>query len=161
MAAEIRTFVDIDATPERVWQVLTDLPDYPRWNPFVTSAAGTFIVGQRLSLRLVPMALVFRLTLRPTVLEVVPHQRLRFRVRLARTGIPGLFDSDQTLTIAPQDGGVRLWEEARFSGLLVPLMTRSLNRDRSGQLSSMNAVLKALIEDPQATGDGPPSPGPG
>jgi uncharacterized protein YndB with AHSA1/START domain len=28
MTAELRTFVDIDGTPERVWQVLTDLPAY-------------------------------------------------------------------------------------------------------------------------------------
>jgi uncharacterized protein YndB with AHSA1/START domain len=36
MPAELTTFVDIDATPERVWQVLTDLPAYAEWNPFIT-----------------------------------------------------------------------------------------------------------------------------
>jgi uncharacterized protein YndB with AHSA1/START domain len=36
MLAELTTFVDIDATPERVWQVLTDLPAYAEWNPFIT-----------------------------------------------------------------------------------------------------------------------------
>jgi uncharacterized protein YndB with AHSA1/START domain len=30
MTAELRTFVEIDATPERAWQVLTDLPAYPQ-----------------------------------------------------------------------------------------------------------------------------------
>ena len=38
MPAELTTFVDIDATPERVWQVLTDLPAYAEWNPFITEA---------------------------------------------------------------------------------------------------------------------------
>ena len=159
MAAEMRTFVDIDAPAERVWEVLTDVPAYPQWNPFVTGAEGTFAVGQRLSLRLPQLAALFRVTLRPTVLEATPYRRLRFRLRLARPGIPGLFDSEQTLTIDPQDGGVRLWEEARFSGLLVPLMTRSLNRDRSQAFLDMNAALKARIEDRQPGGDGDPSPG--
>jgi uncharacterized protein YndB with AHSA1/START domain len=47
MTAELRTFVDIDATPERVWQVLTDLPAYAEWNPFITRAEGTFAEGSR------------------------------------------------------------------------------------------------------------------
>ena len=50
MTAELRTFVDIDATPERVWQVLTDLPAYAEWNPFVTRADGAFVVGSRLAM---------------------------------------------------------------------------------------------------------------
>ena len=146
MAAELRTFVDIDASPERVWDVLTDVPAYPEWNPFIVEAAGTFAVGERLSLRLPRLAAVFRMTLRPTVLEATPHRRLRFRMHMAWPGIPGLFDSEQTVSIAPQDGGVRVWEEARFSGVLVPLMTRSLNRDRSAGFSEMNARLKAHVE---------------
>ena len=146
MAAELRTFVDIDASPERVWDVLTDVPAMPAWNPFVVQAEGTFAVGERLSLRLPRLASVFRVTLRPTVLEATPHRRLRFRMHLAWPGIPGLFDSEQTLTITPEDGGVRLWEEARFTGLLVPLMTRSLNRNRSEAFVEMNEALKARIE---------------
>jgi hypothetical protein len=33
--------VDIEATPDQVWGVLTDLHAYPEWNPFVTSATVT------------------------------------------------------------------------------------------------------------------------
>ena len=49
MTAELTTFVDIDATPERVWQVLSDLPAYAEWNPFITEAEGAFVVGERVS----------------------------------------------------------------------------------------------------------------
>ena len=33
MTGEMRTSVDIDATPELVWEVLTDVPAYPEWTP--------------------------------------------------------------------------------------------------------------------------------
>ena len=54
MTAELRTFVDIDATPERVWDVLTDVPAWPTWNRLITSAEGSFVVGRRLSLSIPP-----------------------------------------------------------------------------------------------------------
>jgi uncharacterized protein YndB with AHSA1/START domain len=37
---EIRTEIDIRASTDRVWEVLTDLERYPEWNPFITRAGG-------------------------------------------------------------------------------------------------------------------------
>jgi hypothetical protein len=153
MTAELRTFVDIDATPERVWQVLIDVPTYPEWNPFVTSAGGTFEVGERLSFTMSPLNPLLRGTLRPTVVEVTPYRRLEFRVQYGKLGIPGLFGGDHTLTLVENDDGtVRLWEEVRFRGLLVPLVSRSLNRDSSPAVDAMNEVLKNRIERTQPAG---------
>jgi hypothetical protein len=151
VTAELRTSVDIDATPERVWEVLTDVPAWPQWNLLIAGAEGTFVVGRRLALSMPPLNPLLRVTLRLTVLEVTPCRRLRFRLRLARLGLPGLFDADHILTITVHDGGVRLWEEARFRGLLVPLLTRSLNRDGLPAFNATNAALKDRIEGRQPT----------
>jgi hypothetical protein len=146
MTAEMRWFVDIDATPDRVWQVLTNLPAYPEWNPFITSTEGTLAVSGRLSVSLRHPNALLRRTLRPTVLEVIPCRRLRFQLRLARLGIPGLVDTEHTLTIALQDSGVRLWHQVQFRGLLIPLITRSLNRENLVAFTAMNAALKDRVE---------------
>ena len=151
MRAELRTFVDIEATPERVWQVLTDLPAYAQWNPFITHAEGTFAVGERLSLRLPPVNALLRVTLRPTVLEVIPCRRLRLRSRQGRLGMPGLFDAEHTFTLTQHDGAVRLLEEQRLRGLLVAVMARPLNRRRLPALTAMNAALKDRSEATSAT----------
>jgi len=151
MTFELQTFVDIDATPERVWQVLTDLPAYSQWNPFITHAEGTFTVGERLSLSLPPVNAFLRVTLRPTVLEVTPCRRLRLRSRQSRLGMPGLFDAEHTFTLTHHDGGVRLLEEQRLRGLLVALMARPLNRRRLPALAAMNAALKDRSEGRSAT----------
>jgi hypothetical protein len=151
MTAELRTFVDIDATPERVWEVLTDVPAWPQWNRFITSAEGTFVVGRQLSLRMPPLNALLRVTLRLTVLEVTPCRRLRFRLRMVRLGLPGLFDAHHTLTVTVHDGGVRLWEDARFRGLLVPLLSRSLNRDALPAFNATNAELETRVDGRQPT----------
>ena len=152
MTAELTTFIDIDATPERVWQVLTDLPSYAEWNPFITEAAGAFVVGDRLSVSLPPVNALVQPRLRPTVLEVAPCRRLRLRSRMDRMAIPGLFDVELTMTITDHDGGVRLWQQDRFGGLLAPLLIRSLNRHRLTAFNAMNAALKRRVEGTSAPG---------
>ena len=72
---------------------------------------------------------------------------MRFRVRFARLGVPGLFDAEHVLTLDRQEGGVvRLWEQARFHGLLTPLMTRLLNRNEAGSFATMNDALRVRVE---------------
>ena len=154
MTFELRTSVDIDATPERVWEVLTDLPAYALWNPFITRAEGRVAVGERLSFSLPPVHALLRVTLRPRVLEATPGRRLRLSSRQDRLGLPGLFDGEHTFTLSPHDGGVRLWQEQRLHGVLVPLTTRSLNRSRLPALDAMNAALKQRCEGAPAPARG-------
>jgi hypothetical protein len=80
------------------------------------------------------------------VLEVVPLRRLRFWSRLDRWGIPGLFNVEQTMTLVDQDGGVRVWLQDRFGGLLAPVLIRALNRHRLREFTAMTAALKARVE---------------
>ena len=154
MTAELRTFVDIDASPERLWQVLIDLPAYADWNPFITRAEGTFVEGGRLVVSVPPVNAFLQPRLRPTVLEVAPFRRLRLWSRLDRLGIPGLFDVEHTMTITEHEGGVRLWQQDRFGGLLAPLLIGALNRHRLTAFTAMNAALKKRVEGtPAPRGD--------
>ncbi len=146
MTAELKTFVDMAAPRERVWQVLTDLPAYAEWNPFITRAEGAFVEGSRLAVSVPPVNAFVQPHLRPTVLEVVPLRRLRLWSRLDRLGIPGLFDVEHTMTLTDHDGGVRLWLQDRFGGLLAPLLIRGLNRHRLTAFTAMNAALKERVE---------------
>jgi hypothetical protein len=125
MGKQLHTTIEIDATPEQVWQVLTDFAAYPEWNPFITRASGTAHPRERLRLRLQPPG-GRGATLRPTVLEADPGQRLRW---LGHVLLPGLFDGDHAFTIEPLgDGRVRVSQQEQFRGILVPLAATSLDR---------------------------------
>jgi uncharacterized protein YndB with AHSA1/START domain len=42
--------IQIDAPPEAVWAILTDLGRYPEWNPLFREASGQVAVGNRITL---------------------------------------------------------------------------------------------------------------
>jgi hypothetical protein len=148
MPKRLRTQIDIDATPERVWQVLTDFDAYPQWNPFMTRASGQPVPGQRLTIHMRPEG-GRAMTFRPVVREVVPQRRLAW---LGHLLLPGVFDGEHSFTIEPiDDGGVRLVQQEEFRGILVPLLATSLDRRTLPAFESMNRALKQRAEQADHT----------
>lgn len=52
MSATISTMIDIDASPQAVWDVLTNFAAYGEWNPFMSRTEGTPTVGTKLVVRM-------------------------------------------------------------------------------------------------------------
>jgi len=150
MSTELRTAIDIDAPAGAVWSVLADLAAYPDWNPFIVRAEGEVAVGGKLTLSMQPVG-ARRTTVRPTVLEVDPGRRLRWRGTL---GFATVFDADHTITLEERPGGVRLTQAERFRGLLVPLLARSLRNHTLPAFDAMNLALKRRVERAPATQPG-------
>jgi hypothetical protein len=143
MSKHLASGVDIDATPDQVWRVLTDLASYEQWNPFIVQADGTAAPGARLTLRMQPVS-GRALSLRPTVLEAEAGRRLRWRGKL---GMAGVLDADHVFTIEPlRHGGVHLRQEETFSGVLVPLVSRSLVNGTLPAFRAMNEALRLRVE---------------
>jgi hypothetical protein len=139
---ELRADIDIDATPERVWEILTDFPAYPEWNPFITSIAGTPAPGSTLEVRIAPPGATAR-TFKPRVLVAEPERELRWLGRLLTAGI---FDGEHSLRIEPVDESrVHFVQSERFSGVLVPLFGSTLDKTARG-FTAMNEALKRRAE---------------
>ena len=142
---ELRREIEIDASPERVWAVVTDFAAYPEWNPFIRSISGELHEGAKLEVRIEPPG-ARATTFRPTVRAVEPSRELRWLGRM----LPGLFDGEHSLRIEPLDGGrSRFVQSERFSGLLVGLFKGTLTKTEVG-FEQMNAALKARVEQASA-----------
>ena len=143
MKHRIETQITIDATAEEVWRHLTDLDGYQAWNPFIVSAEGNVAVGQRLTNRLQSPG-GRTMTFRPTVTEVQPQRSFEW---LGRLGLPGIFDGRHRFELAETpDGSTQLVHSERFSGLLVRVLRRSLDRDTVAGFEAMNTALKTRAE---------------
>jgi len=142
MVLELETSIDIDASPDAIWEVLSDLPSYPSWNPFIRELRGRLSTGERLELRMQPVggkAIRFR----PTVLAAEPARELRW---LGRLVMPGVLDGEHRFAIEPTARGSRLVQEERFTGLLVPFLARGLQRGTLPGFERMNEAVKERAE---------------
>jgi hypothetical protein len=140
---EVRTEIEIDATPERVWAILLDFPSHPEWNPFVRSIKGDAKVGDRLTVFIQPQG-GKGMTFRPAVLSVIPNSELRW---LGHLLLPGIFDGEhyfQITQLAPRR--VRFVQGERFSGVLVPFAKSSLDGGTKAGFVAMNQALKSRAE---------------
>ena len=140
---ELRSEIEIQATAERVWQILIDFASFPEWNPFIRKASGNIRVGERLEVNIQPSG-ARGMTFRPTVLKAEPNRELRW---LGHLLISGLFDGEHSFTIEPlREGRVRFTQREVFTGLLVPLFARGLDTDTRRGFEEMNQALKARAE---------------
>lgn len=146
---ELHTEITIDAPVERVWEVLTDFPQFRTWNPFVTQAEGEVRDGARLHVRIEPPG-GRAMTFTPTVVRAVPNEELRW---LGRLLLPGVFDGEHAFRLSPtSSGGTRFIQREQFRGLLVPLLWNSVSTNTKRGFEAMNAALKERAEALTAAG---------
>jgi hypothetical protein len=142
---ELRTEIDIDATGERVWQVLTDFASFPRWNPFIRQASGEPRSGAKLEVTFQPSGVSRAMSFKPRVLRAEPGRELRWKGHLI---MPGIFDGEHIFMIDPVSATrVRFTQREVFTGLLVPLMARALDSDTRRGFEEMNQAIKERAEE--------------
>ena len=139
---ELYTEIQINATPERIWQTLTDFASFPQWNPFIRRASGKPEKGERLEVYLQPEG-AGGMTVRPRVLTAEPGRELRWCGHLL---FPGLFDGEHIFIIESVAGGVRFIQREIFTGLLVPLFAKKLDTETRRGFEDMNHALKMRVE---------------
>ena len=147
---ELHSQIEIDASVERVWDILTDFASYPQWNPFIRTISGELKVGERLKVRLEPPD-SRGITLRPTVLSAEPKRLMRWVGHLL---VPGLFDGEHSLaTESLGENHVRFVQHEAFKGVLVSLLARSLDKNTLRGFEEMNEALKERAEAPPISTD--------
>lgn len=138
----LRADVEIEATPQEVWAVLTDQAAYPDWNPLLVSSTGPMEVGGVLT-NVMRGADGTERTFTPTVLAAQPGHELRW---LGSLGPGNLFNGEHAFRIEQAGPGrVRLVQEETFRGVLVPPLAGWLRTDTLAQFRAMNAALAAEV----------------
>src|SRR5690349_5502537 len=106
-----RVEVNIRSSPERIWSLLTDAKDFPRWNSTVSSIEGRISEGELLHVR-VPGS---NRILKPKVSGVQLNERMTWT-----GGVAPIFKGVRTFNlISRKSGSTDFVMEERFSGLML------------------------------------------
>ena len=132
--------IQIDAPPMTVWAVLTDLDNYPDWNPLFRKASGQIAVGSRITLRSVHPANGRLMTVRPKITVADPGAELRWT-----SSLPPIMSGEHSFTLTKADGGTQLVQAETFRGLLVPLSGKTFARAETS-FQGLNGAIKKQAE---------------
>jgi hypothetical protein len=137
------TEIEIGASPDGIWSILTDFDAYRRWNPFIRSIKGVARKGASLDVR-VQLDGAKERSFRATVLAADRPGELSWRGRLL---IPGILDAEHRFTIeALSSGKARFRQMEQFGGVLVPFLRRTLDGPVQRAFVEMNIALKERAE---------------
>ncbi len=138
----IETKIVIATSPETIWKVLMDFDQFPKWNPFMKSIQGEKAVGKQLVVKIQPPNSK-GMTFKPTILTCNENEEFRW---LGKLGIKGIFDGEHYFRLEPQgDATTKFVHGEKFSGVLVGLMGKALDKTRDG-FQLMNEALKVRCE---------------
>lgn len=140
MAKEIKTKVLINASPEKVWTILTRFENYPNWNPFIKSVNGEVKVGNKIIVRIEPHE-AKKMTFKPRVLSFEASKELSWMGHLL---FPGLFDGEHKFELIDNGNGTTTFKQGeRFKGILVWFL--NIENTKKG-FEEMNKKLLELAE---------------
>jgi hypothetical protein len=138
----IETSIEIDASPKKVWSILTDFAGMASWNPFIKSISGALAPGGTLAVHIAPPG-KSGMQFKPTVLAANRERELRW---LGRLLVPGIFDGEHYFLLEPIGSDrTRLTQGEKFSGILVRLFGGTLSATEDG-FKAMNVALKRRAE---------------
>ena len=113
-----RVDVTVRAGAERVWALLTDAAGFPRWNSTVTRIEGEIREGGTLRVHVPGTSQVFT----PRISHVVANECMTWT-----GGWSPVFKGVRTFELRSRPDGTTDFSMAeRFSGLLIPLVGRSM-----------------------------------
>jgi hypothetical protein len=133
---EVDTEIEIGASAEEVWRILSDLESYPGWNPFITKMTGKLEPGATLE----GEASGEKASV--TVLRVELNREIRLWTRF----MPGL-DGEHIFAIEPISvNRIRFRQDFYYRGAMIAKYAKQLEANSRRDAEAMNIALKKRAE---------------
>lgn len=138
MVKQLKTSITIHAKKEKVWKILMDFENYPKWNPFIKSITGETKAGKQLEVKIQNM------TFKPIILSHVENEEFIWKGHLF---FKGLFDGEHKFKLLENKDGTTHFEQSeKFTGILVKLFENNLDKNTKDGFEKMNLQLKLRSE---------------
>lgn len=137
----IDAWIDIDAKPEEIWEVLLDFKSWGLWNPFIPKVEGNLQIGEHMRIKVVPPGMI-PIIFKPEVYEVKTHEKILWGGSFLKI----LYRGDHAFLLEPiSEGKTRFRQIERFNGPMVLFMGSTIKKTEIGY-HQMNLALKEQVE---------------
>lgn len=138
------TEIVIDSDIDSVWQMLIELNNYSKWNPWIIEASGKTLPGSTVTVTAIMNGKPMRAT--HTILETVPGKRFYWK----DSGWNSLFvygDRCRDLERLP-DGKTLLKQTINIVGILSPLVRQIYGNSLQKGIEDESLAIKNKLEVP-------------
>ncbi len=140
---ELTTEIQINSSPEILWNVLTDFKNYYHWNPILQKIKGEPLIGNELEINLRTVGGKNRIY-HPKIIKIITNQELRWKGKLLFSQI---FSGERVFLIEKiSDNKVNFVNKEIFCGIGVMFTPRKMEDDIVASFNKMNEALKKTIE---------------
>jgi hypothetical protein len=133
---EFTTAIEINASPEKVWNIFTDTSKYSEWNPFIKAIWGKFALNEKFY-EIGYVANHIYLPFPMTVTTYIPNKEITYEGSL-----PGFFGHHVYSFQEIEKNKTTFSHAASFSGLFVRSSRDHINKDVKRVHGEMNLALK-------------------
>ena len=141
---EIKTEIDISASPSKVWGIITDIDKWQEWSPIINASQGKSTIGSKLNITMMskeegkdgPKY-------SPVITELNEPTYFHWHTQMLAGFV---FTNDKIFKLEETESGTHLTHIETFKGLMSPLMSGSVEKNVPPMLDSMNKALKELAE---------------
>lgn len=130
--------VTINASTEKVWQVLTNMQAYPEWNPTIKLVKGDVKVGNQVTYQFTQDADNIS-EIPATVKQIIPNKLLN-----QAGGIPLILTYNHKYIIEPQGEGTKMTIHEDYAGIGVNFWNP---KPVEAAYSRLNEALKKRVEN--------------
>jgi hypothetical protein len=140
---ELLTNIEINASPSRVWQVLTDFERHQSWNPFIKKIIGKPVKDAKLEIHM-PDPRGGTMVISPTILVAEKDRELRWLGKSEGD----VFNGEHHFLIEPVgENKVIFTQSEKFTGSMVSQLESWIDTALKSNFEAMNKALKERAEN--------------
>jgi hypothetical protein len=141
---EIKTEIEIAASPASVWSIILDVDTWHEWSPIINASQGKPVIGSTLNITMMskdkgkdgPKY-------NPVMIGLKENAYFHWRAHMLAGFI---FTNDKVFILEKTETGTHLTHIETFKGLMVPFMSGSVEKNVPSMLDLMNKALKDVAE---------------
>lgn len=129
--------ITINSSPEKVWEVLTHVEEYPEWNPVMELLEGSFKEGSTVNYKFTQDE-ENQSEIQAKVIRIVPKETIN-----QKGGLPLMLTFDHSYTLAPDGNATKVIIHEDYRGIGVNFWNPKAVEEAYGRL---NKALKERVE---------------